>query len=73
LQFVPSGEHAVFYALGLVTLHCLINMMGVSSIIVLLNCLTKLTKNRLLPRLLKGVTGVVFIGFGAKLLASEAE
>lgn len=72
-QFIPAGEHAVAYALGLVTLHCVMNMMWFSSIIVLLHRLTKLAKSRLFTRLLKGVTGVVFIGFGAKLLALEAK
>ncbi len=66
-QFIPIGDGAVGSAFVLVTLHTLINAAWFSAMVLLFSRLTKVARNGAFQRWLKGVTGVVFIGFGAKL------
>lgn len=71
-QFIPVSEHAMAYAFLLVSLHALINAFWFSAMIILLSRLRVAATKRLgFQRMLKGVTGAVFMGFGAKLLLLE--
>lgn len=70
-QFIPVGEHSVMYAIMLVSTHALINVIWFSIMVMLFAKLTTAAKNENFQRILKGVTGVIFVGFGAKLLALE--
>mgnify|MGYP000297037350 CR=1 FL=1 len=70
-QFIPTGENAVLYAFLLVTIHSAMNMFWFSSMVILFSRLTSIAKNDFFQRMLKGITGIVFIGFGAKLIALE--
>jgi threonine/homoserine/homoserine lactone efflux protein len=72
-QFIPVGEQAIVYAFFLVSLHALINVFWFGAMILLLSKLSKSTQSHFFQRILKSVTGVVFIGFGAKLLTLEAK
>jgi len=72
-QFIPAGEYSVLYAFLLVTIHSAMNMFWFSSMVILFSRLSSLTKNGLFQRVLKSVTGVVFIGFGLKLMSLESK
>ncbi len=72
-QFIPAGDNAVAYAFLLVTIHSIMNMAWFSSMVILFSRLTTAAKNQTFQRWLKGVTGVVFVGFGAKLLVLESK
>jgi threonine/homoserine/homoserine lactone efflux protein len=67
-QFIPLGESALIYGLLLVTIHATINAVWFASMVVLVGRLSVMAKQEVFPRLLKGLTGVIFVGFGAKLL-----
>ena len=71
-QFIPVGEYSVLYAFLLVTIHSLMNMFWFSSMVILFSRLSSFAKNGLFQRVLKSVTGVVFIGFGVKLMSLES-
>lgn len=66
-QFITVGETPAASAFMLVFLHSMINLMWFSAMVLLLAKLTLATQNGRFQRWLKGVTGVVFIGFGVKL------
>ena len=66
-QFIPIGEGAVISAFVLVFLHSLINALWFGTMILLLARLTGFTQRGSFQRWLKGVTGIVFVGFGLKL------
>jgi len=70
-QFIPNSENAIFYAFLLVSIHSLINIVWFSSMVILLSRIKSFAKNQLLQRLLKGLTGIIFVGFGAKLLTLQ--
>lgn len=70
-QFIPVGDYSVLYALSLVSLHALINTLWFSMMVVLFAKLTSTAKNDRFQQAFKAVTGFIFIGFGAKLLALE--
>jgi len=66
-QFIPLGEHPVAIAFALVFVHSMINFIWFGGMIVLFARLTRVTRGAGFQRWLKGVTGVVFLGFGYKL------
>ena len=66
-QFISTGDGAVGSAFILVSLHALINGLWFLAMVVLLARLTKVSQNSSFQRCLKGVTGIVFVGFGVKL------
>lgn len=71
-QFIPIGESATEYAFILVTVHVLLNMLWFFGMVLLFSRLASASKSITFQRWLKGVTGLVFIGFGAKLLTLQA-
>lgn len=66
-QFITAGETSAASAFLLVFLHSMINLVWFAVIVLLYAKLTAVTRNSSFQRWLKGVTGVVFIGFGIKL------
>lgn len=66
-QFIQDGDNAILFGFMLVTLHALINIVWFGAMVMLLSRLTKFASSGPVQRWIKGVTGVVFIGFGAKL------
>ena len=66
-QFITTGEGAIGSAFVLVLLHSLINAIWFGAMVILLARLTRVAQNGTFQRWLKGVTGAVFIGFGASL------
>ena len=66
-QFIPQGAHPVAVAFELVFLHSMINVIWFGAMVMLLSRLGAVTRGERVQRWLKGATGLVFIGFGAKL------
>lgn len=66
-QFITLGETTPAAAFILVAIHALINAVWFGAMVMLLARLTTFAQNGQFQRWLKGVTGVVFIGFGVKL------
>jgi len=66
-QFITLGETTAASAFLLVFLHSMINLVWFGAMVVLFAKLTAVASNGSFQRWLKGVTGVVFIGFGIKL------
>lgn len=65
-QFLSIGDSA-FQAYFLVSAHAAINLVWFSAMVLLLSQLKGLASSVGFTRWLKSITGVVFIGFGAKL------
>jgi len=70
-QFIPASENAAVYAFFLVSLHSLLNIVWFSSMVLLFDRLRSAAQNESVQRTIKAITGVVFIAFGAKLVALE--
>jgi len=68
-QFIPLGEGAVPSAFLLVCVHALLNVVWFSAMVLLFARLLRAARSGRFQRWLKGVTGVVFVAFGAKLAA----
>ncbi len=66
-QFISPTESGILVSYQLVTIHCLLNAIWFGGIVFLFATLTKAASSGSFQRWLKGVTGVVFIGFGLKL------
>lgn len=66
-QFISVGETTAATSFLLVTLHAAINGIWFGAMVLLLTRLSALAGRGQFQRWLKGITGVVFIGFGAKL------
>lgn len=74
-QFIPyseAGQAAVGSAFLLVFAHSLINAIWFGAMVVLFARLTSAASSPSFQRWLKGITGFVFIGFGAKLASLRA-
>lgn len=54
-------------AYALVTAHVIVNFMWFSAMVLMLSRIKSTTNNMRFKRWLNSITGVVFIGFGAKL------
>lgn len=72
-QFIPLGDSAVIYAFLLVSIHAAINMAWFSAMVLLFSRFTGAAKSHRFQKHLKGATGLVFVGFGAKLMTLEAK
>jgi threonine/homoserine/homoserine lactone efflux protein len=71
-QFVPMNEpHAVINVLTLVFIHSLINLVWFGSLILVFANIARAARSPKLVRWLKGLTGIVFLGFGARLAMLE--
>ena len=70
-QFMPIGENAAMWAALLVVVHSVLAAIWFSSMVMLFNKLASAVKNLVMQRLLKITTGIVFIGFGYKLLTLQ--
>lgn len=68
-QFIPFGEGAVGSAFLLVCVHALLNALWFTAMILLFARLMRAARSGRFQRWLKGVTGVVFLAFGARLAA----
>jgi threonine/homoserine/homoserine lactone efflux protein len=66
-HFIPINDHSAASAFLLVFLHSMINLVWFGAMVLLFSRLTKVARHARFERWLKGVTGVVFIGFGYKL------
>lgn len=66
-QFIGTSGGAVENAVLLLFIHSLLNIIWFSAMTLMLSRATVALRNSGLQRILKGITGVVFIGFGAKL------
>ena len=66
-QFIPTGATSANAAFLLVALHSVINALWFTAMVLLFARLVKFAGSGAFQRWLKGVTGVVFIGFGIKL------
>ncbi|WP_434054091.1 MAG: LysE family translocator [Roseibium sp.] len=66
-QFIPEGAGAVAAAFSLVAAHALINVLWFGAMVLLLSRVTKAAGSPAFQRWLKGITGLVFMGFGLKL------
>lgn len=67
-QFISASDNAVASGFLLVFIHSAIVAIWYTAIILLFAKLTSATQSGLFQRGLKAITGVVFVGFGAKLL-----
>lgn len=66
-QFITLGETTPAASFMLVFIHSMINAVWFGAMVLLMSRLTSVAQSGRFQRWLKGVTGVVFIGFGAKL------
>ncbi len=66
-QFISQTHGAVGASFTLVFVHSALNLIWFSAMVLLFARLTGAARNSTFQRWLKGVTGAVFIGFGAKL------
>ena len=71
-QFIPTGETAALCAFALVAVHAAINALWFGAMVLLFAKLTERARAPSFQRWLKGITGVVFIAFGAKLASIRA-
>lgn len=71
-QFITIGETSAAASFLLVSVHAAINGVWFGAMVLLLTRLTAMAGSGSFQRWLKGVTGVVFIGFGAKLATVRA-
>ena len=71
-QFIPQAG-AVESAFLLVFIHSVINLIWFSAMVLLFSKLRGVANNRTFQKILKTVTGLIFIGFGAKLASFEFE
>jgi len=72
-QFIPVGDNSVLYAFLLVSIHSVMNVFWFSSMVILFSRLSTFAKSGLFQQVLKSITGMVFIGFGVKLLSLESK
>ena len=72
-QFIDPGVTTAAAAFLLVFLHSMINLVWFAAIVVLFTKLSQVAGSVTFRRWLKAVTGVVFIGFGAKLATVRPE
>ena len=70
-QFISQSEGAYLQAFTLVFIHSMLNLIWFTAMVLLFARLSTVARGGAFQRWLKGVTGVVFIGFGAKLAVLE--
>jgi threonine/homoserine/homoserine lactone efflux protein len=70
-QFLPIGEASAANTFLLVLIHSMLNLAWFTLLVILFSRVTAFARNGRTQRLIKGVTGMVFIGFGAKLAVTR--
>lgn len=70
-QFVPAGHFDVQHTFALVLVHSLLNFVWFGALVLLMGRLGRAVRNGSLRRWLGGITGVVLIGFGARLATMQ--
>lgn len=71
-QFIVLGETTPAASFTLVAIHSLIAALWFGTLVLVMSRLTAISQSGRFQRWLKSVTGVVFIGFGAKLATYKA-
>ncbi len=66
-QFITVGDTSAAASFILVFIHSMINGVWFGAMVLLFSTLTSVVQRGSFQRWLKGMTGIVFIGFGAKL------
>lgn len=66
-QFLPIEQLTAANVYTLVTAHAVLNALWFCGMVIVLARLSRFTKSDRMQRWIKGLTGVVFIGFGLKL------
>ncbi len=66
-QFITQAQGALGASFTLVFVHSMLNLVWFSAMVLLFSRLANATRSGAFQKWLKGITGVVFIGFGAKL------
>ncbi|MGC1495476.1 MAG: LysE family translocator [Sulfitobacter sp.] len=66
-QFITLGETTPLASFMLVFIHSMINAVWFGAMVLVMSRLTAIARNATFQRWLKGITGFVFLGFGAKL------
>ena len=66
-QFIPAGEGAVGAAFVLVIVHSALNAIWFGGMVLLFSRLSDSARTKKFQRWLKGITGIVFIVFAAKM------
>ncbi|PCH80441.1 MAG: MFS transporter [Hyphomicrobiales bacterium] len=66
-QFMPTGEDAVLFAFVLVGVHAVVNLVWFAAMVMLFARISKVARGGSFQRWLKGITGLVFIGFSVRL------
>jgi threonine/homoserine/homoserine lactone efflux protein len=68
-QFIPANADATLWAFALVGIHSAMNVAWFSAMVLLLASLKGLGSRAWVQRMIKAVTGTIFIAFGVKLAA----
>jgi threonine/homoserine/homoserine lactone efflux protein len=71
-QFMTIGDDATQSAFFPVFIHSMLNLVWFSSMVLLFAQISKAARGQIFQRWLKGVTGLVFVGFGLKLATLRA-
>ncbi len=66
-QFLPASAMNASNVLTLVFIHSVLNLVWFGSMVLVLDRVTMFARSGTAHRWLKGITGIVFLGFGAKL------
>ncbi|MBL4787130.1 MAG: LysE family translocator [Cohaesibacteraceae bacterium] len=66
-QFMPTDEDAVLFAFVLVAAHAVVNLFWFAAMVMLFARISKVARGGAFQRWLKGLTGLVFIGFSVRL------
>ena len=70
-QFIPAQDGAASAALLLITIHSALNVIWLSAMVLVVTRLRGVASSSAVQRWLKGLTGAVFLAFGARLAASQ--
>jgi len=72
-QFMPPEVASTTNTLILVTIHTAINTLWFGAMVMLFARFTKAASSDRMQRWIKAITGIVFVGFGAKLLTIDVK
>ena len=70
-QFIPADGNSASSALLLVVIHSALNVVWFSAMVLLVTRLKSVASSGAVQRWLKGLTGAVFLAFGARLATSQ--